>query len=74
MVDDARDVPALAGTCGRRAAGTVTSRCPDTALAAFLSEHLLCRPGLDDPDVTHMLVAMWCECGARIAVKLRARA
>jgi hypothetical protein len=43
---------------------------PYTALAAFLKEHQLCRPGLDDPDVSEMLVALWCRCGARIGVRL----
>ena len=40
------------------------------ALAAFLSEHQLCRPGLDEPDVREALVALACGCGARIAVRL----
>jgi hypothetical protein len=44
--------------------------CPYTALDAFLSENQLCRPGLDDPDVSPMLVALWCSCGAKIAVRL----
>jgi hypothetical protein len=47
---------------------------PYSALDAFLTEHRLCRPGLDDPDVTETHVALWCECGARIAVKFPARA
>jgi hypothetical protein len=43
---------------------------PYTALDAFLTEHRLCRPGLDEPDVSPMLVCLWCSCRARIAVKL----
>jgi hypothetical protein len=43
---------------------------PYGALDAFLTEHRLCRPGLDDPDVSPMLVAPWCSCGATIAVRL----
>jgi hypothetical protein len=42
---------------------------PYAALDAVLMEHRLCRPGLDDPDVSPMLVALWCSCGARIAVR-----
>jgi hypothetical protein len=45
-------------------------RCPYAALDALLTEHRLCRPGLDDPDVNQMLVALWCSCGAKIAVRL----
>jgi hypothetical protein len=45
-------------------------RCPYPALAAFLTEHQLCRPGLYDPDVSETRVALWCGCEARIAVKL----
>jgi hypothetical protein len=39
------------------------------ALDAFLTEHRLCRPGLDDPDVSSTLVARWCSCGATVAVR-----
>jgi hypothetical protein len=42
---------------------------PYAAIDAFLTEHRLCRPELDDPDVNPMLVALWCSCGARITVK-----
>jgi hypothetical protein len=28
------------------------------ALVAFLTEHQLCRPGLDDPEVSEALVAL----------------
>jgi hypothetical protein len=45
-------------------------RCAYAALHAFLTEHRLCRPGLDDPDVSPELVALWCSCGARLAVWL----
>jgi hypothetical protein len=40
-----------------------TMRCPYADLDAFLTEHRLCRPGLDDPAVSPMLVALWCSCG-----------
>jgi hypothetical protein len=40
------------------------------ALDAFLTEHRLCRPGLDDPDVTDTRVALWCACGAAIVAVL----
>jgi hypothetical protein len=43
---------------------------PYTALDAFLLEHGLCRPGLDEPHVTETVVALACECGARITVRL----
>jgi hypothetical protein len=43
---------------------------PFAPLDAFLTEHRLCRPGLDHPDVSPMLVALWCRCGARVAVRL----
>jgi hypothetical protein len=46
---------------------------PYAAIAAFLFEHLLCRPSLDDPDVTDSLVSMWCSCGARASVRFPAR-
>jgi hypothetical protein len=61
------------GSHGRLPHATVTamlSRDPYTALDAFLTEHRLCRPGLDDPDVSPILVALWCSCEARIAVRL----
>ena len=45
-------------------------RCPYAALDASFLEHRLCRPGLDHPDVSPMLVALWCSCGARITVRL----
>jgi hypothetical protein len=47
-----------------------TTRCPYVALDAFLTEHRLCRPGLDEPDVSAMLVWLWCSWGAKIAVRL----
>src|SRR4029450_13252568 len=66
--------PSMAlGSHGRLPHATVTamlSRDPYTALDAFLTEHRLCRPGLDDPDVSPILVALWCSCEARIAVRL----
>jgi hypothetical protein len=40
---------------------------PYAAIAALLTDHQLGRPGLDDPAVSPMLVALWCCCGARIA-------
>ena len=40
------------------------------AIEAFLGEHRLCRPGLDDPDVSPPRVALWCSCGGRSAVTL----
>lgn len=43
---------------------------PCTALEALLTEHRLCRPGLDVPHVTDTLVALWCACGARLAAEL----
>jgi hypothetical protein len=42
----------------------------EAAVEAFLEEHRLCRPGLDDPEVTPTRVALWCSCGARAAVTL----
>jgi hypothetical protein len=44
-------------------------RDPYAALDAFFLEHRLCRPGLDDPDVSPMLVALWCSCGAKLIAK-----
>jgi hypothetical protein len=46
-------------------------RNPYAALDAFLTEHRLCRPGLDDPDVSPMLVCLWCSCGAQVTVRLQ---
>ncbi len=40
------------------------------ALDAVLTEHRLCRPDLDDPHITDTVVALWCACGARIAIVL----
>ena len=37
------------------------------AIEAFLEEHRLCRPGLDDPDVSPTLVALWFSCGGTFA-------
>jgi hypothetical protein len=37
-------------------------RDPYTALDAFLTEHRLCRPGLEDPLVTDTLVSLACAC------------
>ena len=45
-------------------------RCPYAAIAAFFSEHQLCRPGLDEPDVREALVALACDFGVGIAVRL----
>jgi hypothetical protein len=45
-------------------------RCPYDALYAFLQEHHLCRPGLDEPDITDTVLALWCSCTARITVTL----
>jgi hypothetical protein len=45
-------------------------RCPYAAIDAFFLEHRLCRPSLDDPDVSPLLVALWFSCGARMAVRL----
>jgi hypothetical protein len=55
---------------GRHFGSSRPMRCPYAALEAFLTEHQLCRPGPDDPDVSPMLVALWCSCGARLAVRL----
>jgi hypothetical protein len=44
---------------------------PYAALAAFLGEHRLCRPGLNDPDVSEALVALWSGCGAAMTVELQ---
>jgi hypothetical protein len=38
-------------------------RCPYAALDAFLTEHRLCWPGLDEPDVSETLVTLWCSAG-----------
>ena len=46
---------------------------PYDALDAFLTEHRHCRPGLDDPQIPETVVALWCTCGARIAVDWPAR-
>jgi hypothetical protein len=43
---------------------------PYAALDDILTEHRLCRPGLDEPDAGPALVALWCRCEARIAVRL----
>jgi hypothetical protein len=40
------------------------------SLAALLVKDRLCRPGLDDPDVSPALVALWCSCRARVAGRL----
>jgi hypothetical protein len=40
------------------------------ALDAFLTQHRLCRPGLDDPVVTGTLVSLACECGAVMTARL----
>ena len=40
------------------------------ALGAFLTEHRLCRHGLDDPHITDTVVALWSACGARATVVL----
>ena len=44
---------------------------PYGPLDAFLTEHRLCRPGLDEPDMRGVVVALSCGCGARVAVRLR---
>jgi hypothetical protein len=43
---------------------------PYARLDAFLSEHQLCRPGFDEPDMSETLVTLSCGCGARIAAWL----
>jgi hypothetical protein len=43
---------------------------PASALDAFLIEHRLCRPGLDEPQVTETVITLWCSCGASITVTL----
>jgi hypothetical protein len=40
------------------------------ALDAILVEHRLCRPDLNEPDVSEKVVAPWCESGARLSVTL----
>ena len=50
-----------------------TARAAYDAIEAFLLEHVFCRPGLDDQHITETVVALWCQCGARIAVQLPAR-
>jgi PAS domain S-box-containing protein len=42
---------------------------PNAALDAFLTEHRLCHPGVDDRDVTDKRVALWCACGAAQVVE-----
>ena len=39
----------------------MTAANPFTALDAFLTEHRLCRPGLDEPHVTDAAVALCCS-------------
>jgi hypothetical protein len=43
---------------------------PYAALDAFLTEHRLCRPGLDEPVVTDTVASLACECGAVITAPL----
>jgi hypothetical protein len=46
------------------------ARDPYTALAAFLTGHQLCRPGLEEPVVTDTVVCLACECGAVMTARL----
>jgi hypothetical protein len=45
---------------------------PYAALDAFITQHWLCQPGLDEPHVTEtvVVVALGCSCGAKITFRL----
>ena len=49
------------------------ARDPHGDLEAFLFEHGVCRPGLDDPNITESIVALDCSCSAALTVTLPPR-